>query len=250
MAFLGNLLLRFLGAVQFLTVVPVSRSTVPVHESAPFFPLVGAMIGVAAALPMAWLPLPAGIEAGLVLMIQLAMTGMLHEDGLADVADGVRKGRSREKMFEIIKDSRVGSYGASALCISLLLRWQGLDAVSRGASGPWQVLLQVGASEGLSRCVILWLGLITPAAREGMGAYLSENRSHLTTVSSLLSAAVLLSCFGWERGGVLLAGLLVLLVWARQYFVARLGGVVGDCFGALQQACVIYCLVVMSWPRS
>ena len=250
MQFLGKLYLRFLGAVQFLTVIPVSRSTVPVHESAPFFPLVGAIIGLLSAIPMAWLPLPSGIEAGITLAIQLLLTGMLHEDGLADIADGVRAGRTREKMFEIIKDSRVGSYGASALCVALILRWQGLALIADHKHSPWMIMTLVAASEGISRCAILWLGLVTPAARQGMGAYLSENRSKLTIVASLLQCAMFLSFLDVGSALWLLGGLIVMVAIARYYFMLRLGGVVGDCFGALQQACVIYCLVIYAWPNS
>ena len=248
MAVSAKLHLRFLGAVQFLTVIPISRSTAPVHESAPFFPLVGFGIGFVSSIPLAWLPLPMGIGAALVLMLQLMITGMLHEDGLADIADGVRKGRERDRMFEIIKDSRVGSFGASALVVALLLRWQGLMAA--GARLPWEVMGVIAISEGLSRCALLWLGAIAPAARPGMGAYLSEGRSGWTMAASVLQAALMLAFAGWVSGAWLLGGLLVLVLSARQYFIARLGGVVGDCFGALQQACVIYCLVVLAWPKS
>jgi adenosylcobinamide-GDP ribazoletransferase len=246
MAFFEKLHLRFLGAVQFLTVFPIERSTVPVHESAPFFPFVGLLIGLASAVPLAILDLPTGFEAALVLMLQLVMTGMLHEDGLADIADGVRKGRTREKMFEIIKDSRVGSYGASALCVGLLLRWQGLEAVG---SLPAAIGI-VAVSEGLSRCALLWLGWIAPSARPGMGAYLSDGRSGWAIGFSCVQAGLMVAYVGWPVGLWLIGGLAVLVVAARQYFVARLGGVVGDCFGALQQACVIYCLGVMAWPKS
>ncbi len=250
MEFFGRLYLRFLGAVQFLTVIPVSRSTVPVHESAPFFPLVGAILGLLSALPMALLPLPAGIEAAITLAIQLLLTGMLHEDGLADIADGVRAGRTREKMFEIIKDSRVGSYGASALCVALILRWQGLALIAGHTHSPWRIMTLVAASEGLSRCAILWLGLVTPAAKQGMGAYLSGHRGKLTVIASLLQAAFFVSFFDLKVALWLLSGLIAMVAIARYYFMLRLGGVVGDCFGALQQACVIYCLVVYAWPKS
>ncbi len=249
MAFNWNLPLRFLGAVQFLTLVPVSRSTVPVHESAPFFPLVGALTGIVSSIPMAWLSLPAGIEAALVLMLQLWITGMLHEDGLADIADGVRAGRTREKIFEIIKDSRVGSFGASALCVGLLLRWQGLEAVGLNYTSPWQVMGVVAACEGLSRCAILWLGMVTPAAKPGMGAYLSENHSAFTLLASIVCAVIFLGMASLQLIPWILGGLVLLVLLARHYFMLRLGGVVGDCFGALQQACVIYCLVVFAWPK-
>ncbi len=239
---MGKLGLRFLGAFQFLTVIPIHRSTVPPHEAALFFPLVGASVGLISCLPTL-LELPAGMEAGLVLALQLALTGMLHEDGLADVADAVRAGRTREKMFEILKDSRIGSYGASALGVAILLRWQGLANVA----DPWRM---VAASEALSRCAILWLGFATPAARQGMGAWLCESRDGATRAASLLCAAPCLYIVGWQTGLALAAGLIGMVLAARWYFIRRLGGVVGDCFGAVQQAAVIYCLYVYAWPIS
>ncbi len=247
---MGNAWLRLLGAVQFLTVIPISRPTVPVSESAAFFPLVGAAIGLISALPIAYLPLPAGLTAAIALMLQLAITGMLHEDGLADIADGVRKGRTVEQMLDIVKDSRVGSYGAAALCIALLLRWQGLEAVAARAGSPYFALLWVAAAEALSRYALLWFGWISTAARPGMGAYLSEGRSGGAILLATLQAVALLFALDVQAALAILLGTVVIIVGARQYFTARLGGVVGDCFGALQQAVVIYCLIVVAWPRS
>lgn len=244
MSFLRNVYLRLLGAVQFLTVIPIEQSTVPVSESAPFFPLVGALIGLVPAGILLVLHLPAGLEAALALAAQLAVTGLLHEDGLADIADGVRKGRTRERMFEIIKDSRLGTYGSAALFMTLLVRWQGLAALSE-MQAPWVL----PAIEGLSRCVLLWLGAITPAARPGMGAYLSEHSSMPMQLASFVQAGILLWLVGWPHAAWLGAGLVVLTLLARQYFVARLGGVVGDCFGALQQVAACYGLSVVAWTR-
>jgi adenosylcobinamide-GDP ribazoletransferase len=233
--------LRFLGAVQFLTVIPIARSTAPVHEAAVFFPLVGAGIGLLSAWPLLVTGLPPGLVAALVLVLQLGLTGMLHEDGLADIADGVRKGRPVERMLEIIRDSRIGAYGTCALVLVLLLRWQALAA---GVT-VWAVV----SSEGLSRCVLLWLGHFTPAVRPGLGAYLSENRSWGVLVWSGV-AAVGLAYPAGAYAPLLLGSLVGLTVVARAYFVARLGGVVGDCFGALQQAAVVVGLVVYQWPKS
>jgi adenosylcobinamide-GDP ribazoletransferase len=250
MTFFGKLWLRLLGAFQFLTVIPIQRSTAPVHESAPFFPLAGAFIGIASSLPILLLPLPAGLEAALALAVQLVITGMLHEDGLADIADALRAGRTREKMFEIIKDSRIGSYGASALIAALILRWQGLTILAASQRTSLQILSLLAASEALSRCAILWLAHVTPPAREGMGAWLSEGKSAVTLIASIAQALFFASLAGVEQGLWLIVGLLPLVVLARLYFVKRLGGVVGDCFGAFQQAAVIYCLLVCAWPRS
>jgi adenosylcobinamide-GDP ribazoletransferase len=248
MHFFEKLLLRFLGAFQFLTVIPIKISTAPVHESAPFFPLVGACIGILSSLPILLLPLPAGLEAALALTVQLVITGMLHEDGLADIADALRAGRTRERMFEIIKDSRIGSFGASALFAALVLRWQGIEGAANPYRTGFEIMGLLAASEGLSRCAILWLAQVTPPAREGMGAWLSEGKSFLTLLASIVQAVFFASFVELEQRLFLIGGLLLLVAIARRYFIARLGGVVGDCFGAFQQVTVIYCLCVYSWP--
>ena len=248
MKFIEKLLLRFMGAFQFLTILPIHGSTAPIHESAPFFPLVGAMIGLVSALPMAFLPTPMGLNAALSLCIQLGLTGMLHEDGLADIADAVRAGRSRERIFEILKDSHVGSFGVVAVVIALILRWQGLQGTANPYLNSFQIMGYVAAAEGLSRCAILWLSLVTPAARAGSGAELSDNKSFMILLASVVQAVFLSSFIEVALRLWLLGGLLVIVAVARRYFIARLGGVVGDCFGAVQQVAVIYCLIVYSWP--
>jgi adenosylcobinamide-GDP ribazoletransferase len=240
MSFSGKLGLRLLGAFQFLTTIPIQRSTAPPHEAALFFPLVGAVIGALSAWPLLT-PLPVGLAAGLTLATQLALTGMLHEDGLADVADAIRAGRTREKMFEILKDSRIGSYGACALVAALLLRWQGIVSLREG----WEGLV---LSEAMSRVGILFLGFIARPAREGMGAWLCESKDWATRAMALLFAAGGVLWLGWPRGLAMVAGLVVFSYCARQYFLMRLGGVVGDCFGAFQQVAVIFCLCVLAWP--
>ena len=113
---------RFLGAVQFLTVIPVRAGTTPA-EAAAFFPLVGALLGACAAAFLN-LAFPPSIGALLAVLFLVAATGGLHEDGLADVFDAFRAGRPPEKIHAILKDSRIGTYGALALIIAVLLRWQ------------------------------------------------------------------------------------------------------------------------------
>src|SRR3954449_4276988 len=110
---------RFLGAVQFLTTLPVRRATASPGRCAVFFPLVGAAMGSAGGLLLYALRnvMPPSLAALLVLSFWALLTGGLHEDGFADVADAFRAGRSREKMFAILKDSRIGAHGALAMIL-------------------------------------------------------------------------------------------------------------------------------------
>src|SRR5947208_15930307 len=115
---------RFLAAVQFLTIVPAAGGG-PACAGAIFFPLVGALIGLAAGgvRILAGKIFPAPIAGLLALGMLIAITGALHEDGLADVFDAFRAGRSPERIQAILKDSRIGVYGAVALVMTLLMRW-------------------------------------------------------------------------------------------------------------------------------
>lgn len=241
-------LLRFLGAFQFLTIIPIKGSTAPPQDAAPFFPIVGAFIGIVSSLPFVFLPIPNGLKAALILTVQVFLTGMLHEDGLADTADALRLGRTRERMLEILKDSRIGAFGACALGAFLLLRWQGIEGCANPYRDPFQIVGLIAASEALSRCAIIWLAQITPPAREGTGAWLAEKRSWPTIIATIVQAVFFASFVPLPLRLWLLGGLLVIIAMARRYFMARLGGIVGDCLGATQQVTVVWCLCIYSWP--
>ena len=130
---------RFLGAIQFLTVAPVRRSVSPPGESAAFFPLVGAALGAGGGLVLYFSQalLPQAISSLIVLSFWVLVTGGLHEDGFADVADAFRAGRPREKILAILKDSRIGAHGAIALILISLVRWQALSGITANAVLPF-----------------------------------------------------------------------------------------------------------------
>src|SRR5690606_40192087 len=108
-----------------------------------------------------WLGLPSGPAAALALAAAMLMTGCLHEDGLSDVADGIGGGSTRERKLEIMRDSRIGSYGTAALVISLLLRWSALAALA----GPAQVFAAFIAAHCASRALPGALMHVLPPAR-------------------------------------------------------------------------------------
>ncbi len=129
-----------LAAIQFLTVIPVPSATANAGEAALFFPVTGALLGVSAGVVLFGVGCVLGRSIGALLAVSwlLIVTGCLHEDGLADVADAVRAGRTRQKMMNILKDSRIGAYGAVALILSIGLRWQ---ALARSGANPLPGLL-------------------------------------------------------------------------------------------------------------
>jgi adenosylcobinamide-GDP ribazoletransferase len=233
---------RLLGAVQFLTVVPVPVRTAEPWRAALFFPLVGAGLGwLGAVLLQVFQPvLPAPVCALLVLVFWTAITGALHEDGLADVADAFRAGRSREKILEILKDSRVGVFGALAVLFSVLLRWQAIIAI------PVAVVPALVASQAAPRAVLVVLARVSRPAGSGLGAaFCSSMSTPVTLVAAAQGIAAALLC-GPKAAASIVAGSAAIVLIARWYFHRRVGGVTGDCLGATSQTVETFVLVLLA----
>lgn len=236
---------RFLGALQFLTLAPIRRETTHPGEAAVFFPLIGALLGATAGLVFYaaqsfW---GSSLAAMLAIITLAGMTGGLHEDGLADVADAFRAGRSRERIMAILKDSRIGVYGALALIVSFALRWQAL------LSSQVNAVLALTASLAVSRSVLVLLASVTPVAGEGLGASFAGFLSVKVVVAVLVQAVLFAAFCSWRGAGMLLASGLVVVV-ARLYFLRRLGGVNGDCLGAACQIAETVNLMILAWRHS
>jgi adenosylcobinamide-GDP ribazoletransferase len=241
---------RLLGALQFLTVAPIHELTASPGESAVFFPIVGALLGVSggAVLWLASATLGRSLGALLALAWLMAATGCLHEDGLADVADAVRAGRTREKMLEILKDSRIGTYGAVALIVSIAVRWQ---ALAQTRVNPVAGLV---AALALSRASLVGLAATAPPAGTGMGrAFAADCSSTALSLVAVQTIALLGLCsifMDWRYTLEMLAASVVTTLVARVYFLRRLGGVNGDCLGATCQVVEAVNLVILAWQPS
>jgi adenosylcobinamide-GDP ribazoletransferase len=231
-----------LGAVQFLTVLPIRSGTAPPGRSAVFFPFVGAWLGILGAAVLDWThaAMPITIAALFVLAFWATITGALHEDGFADCADAFRAGRSPERTLAILKDSRIGAHGALALTLTTLIRWQALSAM---AVEPVPAL---AAAQGLSRVAAVALAWITPPAGSGLGFALSNTMTTPVAVIAIVQGALLAAWCGGRLGAILAAGTAVIVLGARRYFVARIGGANGDCLGATGHVVEVFCLAVFT----
>jgi adenosylcobinamide-GDP ribazoletransferase len=233
----------FLGAVSFLTIFPVRAKVAPPGRSAIFFPLVGAILGALGAVIFigAGRILPSSLAALLTIAFWTAISGVLHEDGLADVADAMRAGRTPERMLAILKDSRIGTFGAVAVVLSILARWQALDHLA--TPRVWAVLI---ASQAVPRAAMIALAWISRPVGTGLGLAFS---STLTTPAVLIAIAqgVAAALFCGLRPAVfILAGGYILIRGAQMYFYRRIGGINGDCLGATEQLMEIYILVLFA----
>jgi adenosylcobinamide-GDP ribazoletransferase len=237
---------RLGGAVQFLTVLPVRAEDVSLADSAVFFPLVGAALGASASgvyLLLARL-MPTPLSSMFALLFLVLATGGLHEDGLADVADAFRAGRTPEKTFAIMKDSRVGTFGALALIFSILVRWQALNAL--GATSTIALIV----SEALPRNALVVLSYTAKPAGSGLGSALGTGLSRNVTLLAASQGVAVAFLAGPWLAVTLLVGAAALIWVARSYFHRRIGGVTGDCLGATGQLVECYCLLTFLCARS
>jgi adenosylcobinamide-GDP ribazoletransferase len=227
----------FLVAVQFLTRLPVPRVRFDpnsLSRAAKFFPVVGLMIGLGASVlqHIAAPHLSRPLVALLVLTFLVLITSGLHEDGLADTADGFGGGWNREQVLTILRDSRIGSFGALALVLSVLARFLLLSNLPANRFTALVVSAHV-----LCRWTTLPLSYFLPPAREsdGQGARIAQKISPASLlVGTLLSFAIV---FYFMRTGFWIPVLVSLVITALSglYYSRRIGGVTGDCFGATNQ---------------
>jgi len=196
------------------------------------FPIVGAVLGgVGAAL--AWgtmqLGLPPVMAAGLALVIMIICTGAMHEDGLADCADGFWGGWTQEQRLAIMKDSQIGTYGVLALILTVGLRWIGYSFLL--TQGPAGII----AASALSRSVLPAIMTALPHARaDGLSRTVGQpsQRTALFTLAIGLVIGVL--SLGWGAVGATVMAIVAASACAA---VARnkIGGQTGDVLGASQQ---------------
>lgn len=240
------------AAVAFLTRVPVGKGWIASSNFAwapAAFPLVGAAIGaLMAAIFRCGAPLGALAAACLAVFLGVAVTGAFHEDGLADSADALWGVTSRERALEIMKDSRIGSYGAVVLVLALVAR---VALTAQLASAAWVALPWAGC---VARLAPVWLMTFLPHASPST----SKSKDLLTTpracplVASLLTVVMGAGLLMRDPasiarlGGATLA-VAVVALWFSRVAKRRLGGITGDLLGAAEQVGEIGVLMVFAW---
>jgi adenosylcobinamide-GDP ribazoletransferase len=221
-----------IAAVAFLTRIPVGRLAVDaddVGRGVLFFPAVGAGVGALVGLVAELLDtaLSVYLAAGVAVLVEAVLTGAIHLDALADAADGLGAG-SRERALEIMRDPSVGSFGALALVLDLLLKVGAVSllALDRDALAALAGAFALGRAAPLA---LAWL----PYARAGPGSgrALTDAPSWPRVLGLALAGGIAAAAFGWDLFAVVgaaAAGALVVGSLAQR----RLGGVTGDVLGA------------------
>lgn len=238
------------SAAMLLTRLPAGwiaggRPPSDIADSVWAFPVVGAVVGAiggAAYWACARLGLPPAVAAGWTLAVQIVATGALHEDGLADTADGFGGGRTRARKLEIMRDSRIGAFGALALLLALAARGTSIAAIG----APGRVACALVAAGALGRgAIVLVLLVLAPARTEGLAAGLREAALGRSAVALALAAATALTLLPVRAAlpAIGAAGVVALaLAWTAR---RQIGGHTGDVLGAASLAteCVVLSLL-------
>lgn len=237
-------------AMAFLTRIPISGDLTPgardVAAATPFFPAVGALIGslqVCVIAALSGLGASFELQAILSTIAVVLLAGGLHQDALADMVDGFGGGRTREDVLRIMKDPRIGAFGALAIVLALGARISALTVLVQFRGG-WRWIIVAAALSRCSTC-LGWLLPYAPRAKLGLGSAVTDHARASDVLAGigvgLCTAGLLL---GWQAA--LLAIAWTGGVFGHNAFVCqrRLGGITGDTLGAATETAEVVLLVV------
>lgn len=246
----------FWATLQFITRIPVPERWAggvdfrQYGRGVPGFPLVGLIVGViAAAISVAVSHSGGGIYIGaMVYVLALALlTGGFHLDGLADTCDGIFSARSRERMLEIMRDSRLGTHGGLALVFCIGIKT--LSVVELSSLLPLQLfaVLVCAPVAGRTAMVLLMYRQRYCREGEGMGNIYIGQVTRRETASTLLLGVILIGVIsGWQ--GLLAIGITLVTVYGLgRYFCYHLGGQTGDTLGASEELGEVIFLLALLW---
>jgi adenosylcobinamide-GDP ribazoletransferase len=237
---------QLLACLRFYSRLPLPGAAAPVPFDADAIwavPVAGALIGVVSTivLAVATLVLPVGLAAVLAVATLVAVTGALHEDGLADCADAQGAAAPARKL-EIMRDSRIGSFGALALAFDVVLRVGALASIA--ARSPWLAMTVLLAAAAVSRTAgLLPAYLLPPARPDGAGAALGKPLEGPLLVGLVIAALVgfgpLLAGAGFGRCLAAMTAATAVAGGAAAVAKRQIGGFTGDVLGAAQQVAEI-----------
>lgn len=261
-----NSIRHFLLALQFFTRVPVTGrlaawvgySPQMLRASAAHLPGIGWLVGGVAALVFAavamGLPGVGGALAAAVLstVATVMLTGAFHEDGLADVADGLGGSANRERALEIMKDSRIGAFGTVALVLALGLKFALLALLA--GRGLAAVAIAIVGAHVLSRLMplflIRWLPYVGDSGAskaKPLADAISRGALAIAVVWTLPAVALLLCAHDAVHVGAAVLAAVLAAGWMARLFLRRLQGFTGDGLGATQQVCELAIYLALAW---
>jgi adenosylcobinamide-GDP ribazoletransferase len=181
--------------------------------------------------------------AALAVAATLGVTGALHEDGLADTADGFGGGTTREDKLAIMRDSRIGTYGVCALILSFVIRVGALASLADPAAVAAAL---IGAHAAARALLPLLMFFLPPARSEGLSHAAGSPARETAAAGAVLGFLILIGCIGFAPAAVTAIALAIVLAIIARLSAAQIGGQTGDVCGALEQVGEIAVLVVAS----
>jgi adenosylcobinamide-GDP ribazoletransferase len=238
----------FLRAISFLTILPVGKSLSfgekELARSMAFFPLVGLVIGLLLALGYYLLSflLPKAIVLWLTIGFLVFLTRGLHLDGFADTIDGLASGGSREKILEVMRDSRIGAFGVIGLILLIGAKYFALDQIPI-PSIPYTLILMTV----MGRNTMVLVCYRSPYARSevGLAKPFTENLGYREMALSLVSAFGIALLLMGLKGILVFLGIGLFSLGYRLFFIKKLGGVTGDILGAANELAEVLCLIFL-----
>lgn len=239
---------NFLEAVRFLTILPVPgrRGEANLARAMFFFPAVGFLVGlVSLVVVLAFSPhLFPRLQALALVTLPLLLTGGLHLDGFADFCDGFFGGKTKEEILRIMRDSRIGVWGATGVALLLFWKWELLASLP-SRSGPF--LLSLTASRWAQVVLAYFLSYANPEGGLGEGVAKKVKVRELTGATGFLALVVF---FLSAPGIISFLALLPFLFGAGLFFQKRVGGITGDLLGAASEAAEVFILFLFFLVKS
>ncbi|MFO7478786.1 MAG: adenosylcobinamide-GDP ribazoletransferase [Methyloceanibacter sp.] len=234
--------LAFLTRLKLTPPAPIAGAEVA--RASWTFPVIGAGIGLLGAI-VYWLAHGLGLDpllgGTLAVAATMLVTGALHEDGLADTADGFGGGQTAARKLEIMRDSSIGAYGAAALILSFLLR---AGAIASIAEPGLVALALIAAHAGARATLPIFMRRVPRAREDGLSAQAGAPLQQSAAIAVAIGAALLWLCLGFGGALVTLILLVAALALAGWLATNQIGGQTGDVLGAVEQASEVLILLV------
>ncbi|MCG9699566.1 adenosylcobinamide-GDP ribazoletransferase [Vibrio natriegens] len=230
----------FLLAVSFFSRLPVPEnlpySEARMNQAGRYFALVGVVLGVlcAASFWLLSLVFPASVAIVLTMVFSLLLTGAFHEDGLTDMADGIGGGMTVERRLSIMKDSRIGTYGAATLVMALLAKFVFWGELAQEPQFLLMIVVAYTASRALAATLIYDMPYVSDSDTS-KSKPLANKQSSLEVAILLFTGGLVTMFLGVTQAAVIVLILAVFRYGFKRWLTKRIGGFTGDCLGAAQQ---------------
>lgn len=232
--------------LQFLTRIPININLECKQDNfkkaAFYLPIIGLIVG-----GIEWsvyyilnIFLPADINAVLVFIISVLVTGALHIDGLGDTCDGFYAFKGKDRIIEIMKDSRIGSYACIAIVVDILLKVSSLTYIIGNKLGFIIILAPI-----IGRLSIIFISLIgKPAKSTGSGNLFIGNMSKtIVFFAGLLSFAISVILIGISNSAIIFLISIIVTILVNKYSESKINGITGDLLGANNELVEIFVLI-------